>query len=47
MRNLNNIHFQYNKNNTTILTAYAWKHVGFDFIIISESSIHTYTIDDH
>jgi len=47
MRKLNNIHFQYNKNNPTILTTYAWNHVGSNIIIISESSICAYIIDDH
>ena len=47
MRKLNNIHYQYNKNSPTILTTYALKCVGYDFIILNESSIHKYTIVDH
>ena len=47
MRKLNDIHCQYNKNSPIILTTYAWNHVGYDFSIMSESSIHTYTIDNH
>ena len=47
MCKLNNIHLKYNKNSANILKEYVWKCPDSNFIIISESYIHTYTIDDH